>query len=159
MVAGGAPVDPATVEWLRHDVGANDIVVSDGWGQLETGALVLVDPPPRGRDSALPHGLDIVDHDGAPVGDGGIGELVIGEPWPGMFLDIDGHPDTRARYWRYWDTRPGTYATGDRARWRPDGGVEFLGRIDPIVKVHGQLVALTDIIAVLVEHPSSPGSS
>ena len=31
--------------------------------------------------------------------------------------------------------------------------MEFLGRIDPIVKVHGQLVALTDIIAVLVEHP------
>jgi acyl-coenzyme A synthetase/AMP-(fatty) acid ligase len=38
-------------------------------------------------------------------------------------------------------------------RSRSVGGVEFLGRIDPIVKVHGQLVALTDIISVLVEHP------
>ena len=153
VVTGGAPADPATVEWLRREAGADDIVVADGWGQLETGALVLVHPPPQGADTALPHGLDIVDPDGNSVADDEAGELVISQPWPGTFLDIQGHPDTRSRYWRYWDRRPGTYATGDRARWRPEGGVEFLGRIDPIVKVHGQLVALTDIIAVLVEHP------
>jgi len=153
VVTGGAPVDPSTVEWLRRDAGADDIVVSDGWGQLETGALVLVHPPARGEGTAVPHGLDIVDQDGTSISDGDVGELVISEPWPGMFLDIQGHPDTRSRYWRYWDRRPGTYATGDRARRRPDGSVEFLGRIDPIVKVHGQLVTLTDIISVLVEHP------
>lgn len=70
-----------------------------------------------------------------------------------MFLDVVGHPDLAARYWRYSAQRPGAYATGDRARFGPKGEVEFLGRIDPIVKVHGQLVALTDIISVLVEHP------
>jgi aspartate racemase len=45
------------------------------------------------------------------------------------------------------------YRTGDRARYRPDGNVEFLGRMDRQVKIRGFRVELEEIEAALREHP------
>ncbi|WP_440064960.1 non-ribosomal peptide synthetase [Streptosporangium sp. OZ121] len=45
------------------------------------------------------------------------------------------------------------YATGDLARVRADGDIEFLGRLDDQVKVHGWRVELGEIEAVIAEHP------
>jgi amino acid adenylation domain-containing protein len=46
------------------------------------------------------------------------------------------------------------YHTGDLARWRPDGRVEFIGRRDQQVKLRGYRVELGEIEAVLGRHPS-----
>jgi natural product biosynthesis luciferase-like monooxygenase protein/FkbM family methyltransferase len=45
------------------------------------------------------------------------------------------------------------YRTGDRARWMPDGRIEFLGRMDHQVKVNGHRVELQEIETVLQTHP------
>ncbi len=45
------------------------------------------------------------------------------------------------------------YRTGDLARWRPDGTVEFLGRIDSQVKLRGLRIELGEIETTLLAQP------
>jgi len=44
------------------------------------------------------------------------------------------------------------YKTGDLARYREDGAIEFLGRVDQQVKLRGQRIELGEIEAVLKKH-------
>ncbi|MBO3458248.1 non-ribosomal peptide synthetase [Aetokthonos hydrillicola Thurmond2011] len=46
------------------------------------------------------------------------------------------------------------YKTGDLARYRPDGNIEFLGRVDNQVKIRGFRIELSEIEAVLSQHPA-----
>jgi amino acid adenylation domain-containing protein len=46
------------------------------------------------------------------------------------------------------------YKTGDLARYRPDGNIEFLGRIDNQVKLRGFRIELGEIEFVLARHPA-----
>src|SRR5690606_7634141 len=48
---------------------------------------------------------------------------------------------------------PRLYRTGDRARWRQDGVIEHLGRMDFQVKLRGHRIALGEIEAVVEAQP------
>ncbi|HEX6869714.1 MAG TPA: amino acid adenylation domain-containing protein [Micromonosporaceae bacterium] len=81
------------------------------------------------------------------------GDLYIAGPC--LALGYHGDPELTGRRFRPDPLVAGErmYATGDRARWRPDGNLQFLGRTDQQVKVRGFRVELGEIEAVLGGQP------
>jgi len=51
------------------------------------------------------------------------------------------------------DSNSRLYKTGDLARYRTDGNIEYLGRIDHQVKIRGYRIELGEIEATLCQHP------
>jgi acetyl-CoA synthetase len=149
IVTAGEAIDADTERWLREEVGHGEAIVVNGWGQTELGAVVSLQPDPPG--GGFPDaGLEVVDPDGAPLPPGRAGDLVLRRPWPGTALGVHGAPDLLPG--RVED-RPGEHVTGDRARRREDGTIEYLGRSDRVFSVSGQLVSATEVKQVLEEHP------
>jgi acetyl-CoA synthetase len=150
LITAGEAIDDDLASWLERELASRGVELLDGWGQTELTGIVAFNSP-SGAATGLPDpGLDVVDADGRSLPDGHDGELVLRHPWPGTFVAIEDH-DLRSL--RCFSRHPGCYATGDRARRRPDGTTQFLGRIDPVISISGQLVSLTEIQEALLEHP------
>jgi nonribosomal peptide synthetase DhbF len=86
-----------------------------------------------------------------PVGIGVPGELYVGGA--GLARGYLGQPELSA--WKFiphpFSDVPGErlYRSGDLARYRPDGEIEYLGRIDHQVKIRGHRIELGEIEATL----------
>ena len=98
--------------------------------------------------------IAIVDALGAPCPPGVAGEIVIGGA--GVTLGYLDRPELTAERFVA-DPQASTrgarrYRTGDRGRWRNDGLLEHLGRLDFQVKVRGFRIELGDIESNLLRH-------
>ncbi len=111
-------------------------------------------PVPLG--TAIDHTfLYIVDEHLNPVPQGVTGELIIGGK--GVARGYHGRPDlTQERFIRdpfAADEKARAYRSGDAARFRHDGTLEFLGRMDQQVKLRGFRVELGEIESQLLRLP------
>lgn len=145
----GEPLDRELRSWLGSALGPG-VTVADGWGQLELGGIVALDRPSHPERLPQPD-LTIVDDCGVEVPDGTVGHWVMRDPWPGTMRAAVVHGDDPTA--GHWTRVPGVYDSGDVARRLPSGAVEFLGRLDEVVSVSGQLVSLNEVRDALVEQP------
>ncbi|HZR43343.1 MAG TPA: amino acid adenylation domain-containing protein, partial [Ktedonobacteraceae bacterium] len=98
----------------------------------------------------------ILDEQQQPVPIGITGEIYVGGA--GLAWGYLNWPDLTAERFvpHPWSQEPGArlYKSGDLARYRADGVLEYLGRRDQQVKVRGHRIELGEIEAHLHEHPS-----
>lgn len=111
------------------------------------------DPVPIGRPLANTH-VYILDRANAPVPDLVPGELMLGGQ--GLARSYRGDPDLTAEKFITVASLGGErlYRTGDMARYRGDGKIEFLGRTDNQVKIRGFRVGIEEVEAAVARCPS-----
>jgi amino acid adenylation domain-containing protein len=103
----------------------------------------------------------IVDDSLNPVPRGEVGELCIGGAAIGR--GYVNNPEMTAKKFvpNPFSRKPGArlYRTGDLGRWLPDGQIEYVGRVDDMIKIRGYRVEPNEIIAVLDTHPAVQASA
>nr|AWI62626.1 nonribosomal peptide synthetase [Cystobacter sp.] len=132
------------------------------YGPTEDSVVTTCGPVGLSRSEPPPIGRPIDNHevfllDGAlrPVPVGVPGELCIGGR--GLARGYLNRPELTAEKFvpHPFSQVPGArlYRTGDLARFRPDGTIEFLGRLDHQVKIRGFRIEVGEIEARLLQHP------
>ena len=157
VLCGGEPLPPDLARTLIARSGA----LWNLYGPTETtvwSTCSKVEEPERGISIGTPIAnttVWVLDAQGQPCPLGVPGELCIGGD--GVTLGYLGRDDLTADRFvadPYSDI-PGAklYRTGDRGRWRSDGTLEHLGRLDFQVKVRGYRIELGEIETALAACP------
>jgi amino acid adenylation domain-containing protein len=165
ILVGGEALSRNLIKRLFSRSGAQGIVVTNLYGPTESCVDVTAFQIAHG--DALPAGpviplgrplantrIYILDRYRQPVPVGVVGELWIA----GAGLAREYLGDTRLTSERF-VSLPGigeerVYRSGDLARFRPDGVIEFLGRNDDQVKIRGHRIELGEIEATLLRLPA-----
>ena len=160
-VGGEALPGNAVAQWFAGPLA--DIVLVNTYGPTEATVTASGQPVTAGHAEsiAVPVGAPwasriyrILDADGEPAAEGGLGELCIGgatlargylgraaQTAERFVPDLSGPPGSRL------------YRTGDLCRWLADGSVAYLGRLDDQVKVRGYRIELGEIERALCGQP------
>jgi amino acid adenylation domain-containing protein len=159
VAAGGEALRPAVMERFFHDFGlefalrnlygpTEASVYATSW-QCQPGEAVV----PIGRPIANTL-IYVLDERLRPVPVGAPGELCIGGV--GVARGYLNRPELTAERFVADPFRAGerVYRTGDVARYRQDGIIEFLGRQDDQVKIRGNRIELGEVEVVILEHPA-----
>jgi amino acid adenylation domain-containing protein len=160
MLTGGDVVSPSHARAYCNAFPESTLI--NGYGPTEnttfstfhaasahSGADVLPIGKPIANSTAyiLNSGLDP-----APIGV--VGELHVGGA--GLARGYFGRPDLTAERFvpnPFGDASDRLYKTGDLARYRPDGAIEYLGRIDRQAKIRGFRIELGEIETALCRIP------
>ncbi|WP_449064815.1 non-ribosomal peptide synthetase [Planomonospora algeriensis] len=161
VILGGEQVAAAAVERWRTRF-ADRVRLVNTYGPTE--AAVIATAADLGADAASgrppigrPIGetwIHVLDGRGRPLPAGAAGELVIGGA--GVARGYLGRPSLTAAVFvpdPYGPPGARRYRTGDRARRRLDGRLEFLGRLDGQLKVRGFRIEPGEVESRLLDHP------
>ncbi|MEZ4706176.1 MAG: amino acid adenylation domain-containing protein [Caldilineaceae bacterium] len=180
VVVGGEQLHTQHLRQWRHIPGADAIEWFNSYGPPEATGVSLLYAPDGAQPDRVPVGRPlaniqayILDANGQPAPIGVAGELYIGGA--GLARGYLNQPElTRERFINAPFTVVATtgstaafgsgagsygkpkrlYKTGDRARFLPDGNIEFLGRLADLVQIRGFYVEPGEIQAILAQHPA-----
>jgi len=158
VLLGGDVIGPDLPGRLRTVAPACRFLALGGMTEAAIHSTVYEVPPGGPQETSMPWGVPldnvvcrVADADGRDRPDWVTGELWVGGA--SLARGYRGDPqrtaDTFVTYaGRRW------YRSGDLARYRPDGTLEFLGRADHQVKIRGHRIELGEVEAALVAHPA-----
>jgi amino acid adenylation domain-containing protein/FkbM family methyltransferase len=161
FVIGGEALSYEDVKWWREQAPATRLLNEYGPTETVVGCCVYeIGKDDRnsgsvsiGRPIANTH-LYVLDQNGELAPLGVPGELYIGGA--GLARGYVNRPDLTAERFvpDHLSGQAGErlYRTGDKARWRSDGNLDYLGRTDDQVKVRGHRIELGEIESVLMQH-------
>ncbi len=163
LIVGGERALPATLVAWRELPGSERVRWINTYGPTET-TVIATSFEPSGEDPLgdLPIGraiantqVYVLDPQLRPVPVGTPGELFVGGV--GVARGYLNRPGLTAERFIAdpFAPRPGDrmFRTGDRVRWRGDGQLEFLGRVDQQVKIRGFRVEPGEVEAALASLP------
>ncbi|MFM2051975.1 MAG: non-ribosomal peptide synthetase, partial [Pseudomonadota bacterium] len=160
IIGGEAVSAPHVQQWQQRRMSAAQLVNTYG----PTEATIATTACPIGAMSGpsfpigrpLPNArLFLLDANLQPVPPGTAGELCIAGA--GLARGYLNRPDLTAEKFvevEIFGQRERLYRSGDLARWRPDGNLEYLGRLDTQVKLRGFRIELGEIEGALLRHPA-----
>ena len=159
VVLGGEQAAPADMEIAQRHF-CLDCLFINGYGPTESTVTLqfMAKAGMPWTDSRLPIGSPVEDTEVFLLGSNGQrcdleGEICIQSAF--VARGYHGLPELSARAFT---TDAGTglriYRTGDLGRWRPDGQLEFMGRVDRQIKLRGYRIEPAEIEAVLLEQAS-----
>ncbi|WP_394425667.1 amino acid adenylation domain-containing protein [Streptomyces sp. SGAir0957] len=163
IVAGGENLTPALVSQLL-DTSTTTTTISNEYGATEGSVANVMSltttPDPNGHTTTLGRPITntttyVLDHHNQPAPIGIPGHALLG----GICLARNYHHRPQLTLERFTPNPlnttgdPRTYHTGDLVTWRPDGTLEFIGRIDNQIKLRGYRIELGEIENALNTHP------
>jgi amino acid adenylation domain-containing protein len=161
LLFGGEAVDP---KWVRevlkqgapkrllHVYGPTESTTFSTWYHIREVAEDAVTIPIGGPVANTT--LLVLNEKGQPAAPGETGELLIGGDGLAQgYLNLSAQTEERFVPHPFVDGER-LYKTGDLVRVLPEGGVEFIGRIDRQVKIRGFRIELGEIENALFAHPA-----
>jgi len=158
LSCAGEPLNPAAWNWFNEVIGGGRCPVIDSWWQTELprpmiSAFVSLPSKPGSCCRPVPGvRIAVLDEAGHAVPPNVEGALVIQGPTPSMLRTIYRDPDRFVQ--QYWSRYPGSYLTGDSAKWDDDGYLWVIGRVDDVIKVSGYRLGTAEVESALVSHPA-----
>jgi amino acid adenylation domain-containing protein len=162
LVIGGEALRYATLEFWRSHAPQTRLINEYGPTEAVVGCCIYELAPSDPADGMVPIGrpaanmqIYILDRHMQPQPTGVAGEIYLG----GVQLarGYHGRSDLTAERFvpdPFGEAGSRLYRSGDLGRYRSDGLLEYLGRIDRQIKLRGYRIELDEIEAVLVQHPA-----
>jgi amino acid adenylation domain-containing protein len=162
LLAGGDVLSARHIRRVLDTLPATTVI--NGYGPTENTTFTcchvmrhgdpVPDPVPIGKPIAHTS-VYLLDSAGNPVAQGETGELYAGGS--GVARGYLNAPEATAQAFLHdpFGVSPDQrmYRTGDMASLRPDGTIDFLGRVDSQIKVNGYRIELGEIEAALMQYP------
>ncbi|WP_053375085.1 non-ribosomal peptide synthetase [Paenibacillus sp. FJAT-27812] len=158
LIVGGDVLSPRHINRVRRSTPG--LAIINGYGPTENTTFSTTFAIDSDYEDSIPIGRPISNSSAYIVNEAGHlqpigvpGELVVGGD--GVGRGYANLPEMSAEKFvpNPYEHGERMYKTGDLARWRADGLIEYLGRIDQQVKIRGYRIELSEIDAALLKQP------